>query len=336
MTKAKTLLAHGRCPSRRDIESYDLHGTGELGDHLENCSICRQWYRLVSNLRRFSLMPAMVLDGKAPSSWHVYIDESGTNSPRFDDERYPSLTLAAVITTPEKLSAIDEVRAGVVSRAGLDPSTEIHASPCIHNQEAFKGLSAQSREAILWQFVEENRDNYLFFYAPDMLKKMVKKEIREGLAERDLTQYSALFLYLLATVGKFVEHVLHGRFEIFLDRNPAVIADLLRGAEYLRQHKNERLRLNALRGELKALESHESAAVQLADVIAHYAGRYHRIEVQKFDHGDALGRFSEKIETFYRALLRPKDLPWLIPEVYMNLDLKALEQVDVGRFSARP
>lgn len=317
------------CPSLQVLLESHSDKASAIRRHVDACRECRMRERLLVTLRQFGLRPSAVLSGEMALEWHIFLDESGRSIRSFENKEHPSLGLAAVITTPDKLAAIDTVRAEVVTQAGLPSATEIHANPCLLGKDAFKELEPAQREELLWNFVDKNRDNYLFFYAPNMLKTLVRRPIQQDLSDRGLSQYTAVFLHLLVVVGKFVEVLLHGEFRVFFDRNDAVMDDLVRVATHLRSHENARLRIKKLRGTPQPLDSARSSAVQLADVIAHYACRKHQLEIPAFDHDPRLNRFSDKIESFYHTLLKPKDLPWLISEIYYNLDLKALEHVSL-------
>ncbi len=339
MRKENTLLT---CPSLvealphlvRDVNHSTKRGSEDesiaaIAEHLRSCTECGVYRRLVANLEDFGLAPSDTLTTPNDILWEAFMDESGTNTPTYSNVRFPSLTLAAVLTLREKIPAIEGVREGILSKFGLPEDTEIHSSECLHGQGPFHNLSLTSREELLATFIEESHPHYLFSYSPDMLKSMVSKSTQEQLADGGHSQYSILFAYILLVIGKFVELVLLGRLSVYVDRNDAVIEDLRRVAGRLRVHRNSKMRLQRLCGEPEPVESRRSAVIQLADVIAHYACRYHRIEVPKFGHGNGLEKHRTKVEHVYDSLIKPKDLPWFMPEIWMHIDLKSLSAMGI-------
>lgn len=310
------------------LEAASASSRNDLEEHLSDCLECRARYKLVRELDRMSLSPRSILVEKTRiPRMRVFMDESGSETPGiYVDSRQPSLCVAGVITTQDGIENIDSVRGQLMSNYSLPETTEIHADPCLRREGDYQSLTTAQAEQLLREFIERNFPNFLFFYAPSMLKPFVREEVRLALPTRGLSQYTAVFAHHLWTIGKYLEHEVGAEFDLAYDENDAVAEDLPRVARVLQEHPNPKVRITNMVGEPIPTKSHLSAGIQLADVIAFYMARHGQIEIPKFDHGEHLDRHKDKILRVHNELLREKNLPWFTGEFCLKIDAKAFTQ----------
>lgn len=331
--KRKLRCAMSGCVSDSQIidslKSVTGDSTRAVEQHLGECIDCEARYKLVRELDRMDLSPQSVLATQdATPRMRLFMDESGSETPgRYDDSPQPSLCIAGVITTPEKVEAIDSVRQDLLAEYGLPASTEVHADPCLRCKEEYEALSgSEEAERLLWEFIEINLPNFLFFYAPDMLKPFVREDVRLRLPTQGLSQYTAVFAHQLWITAKYLEYEVGTEFDLVYDENDAVAEDLPRIAKVLTEHPDPKVRITNLVGEPTPCASHESPGIQLADVIAFYMARHHQIEIPKYDHGENLDLHKAKIIRVHDELLAPKSLPWFTGEFCSKIDSTAFTE----------
>lgn len=287
-----------------------------VDNHFTRCLDCRGDRDLMESLLALGVDPQVAIHKSDAPTFLAFMDESGSETPTWDDRPRRTLVLVSVLTTAAGARRIERTRRRLLTAYELPSETEIHANPCLLGKGEFSALSVADREQFLRDFLEESRSDYLFHHPAGVFKLFTPERTRQELARRGISQYGTAFLVTLFTVGHYLDRCLGAKFRLLYDAiDGQTHRNLCSVTASLRAYDGGEVHLRTLLGEPRPVDSKRCAAIQLADVIAHYHDRYYQLWYGKFEHQPGLEPHRRRIADVYDEYLRPKELPMLIRQL---------------------